>query len=108
MLYDNWGPTPIRVTDLAITPDLTRLVTVGMYYHPSLPPSGDSPQPNRNNSDSASLGSGGNGLLVNGSKGSDTRMIVYDLLTKQTESCVQIYSICCSTAIPSDVGFFLT
>jgi hypothetical protein len=87
-LLDNWGATPIRVTDLAITPDLTRLVTVGMYYNPTLPSVDDSPQPTRNNTDSASVGSGGNGVLVNGSKGSDNRMIVYDLITKQTESCV--------------------
>ncbi|KAF8226747.1 WD40 repeat-like protein [Tricholoma matsutake] len=86
-LHDNWGVTPIRVTDLAITPDLTRLVTIGMYYHPSPPPTGDSPQPARNNSDSVSLG---NGVLVNGSKGSDNSMIVYDLFTKQTESSVRL------------------
>ncbi|KAF8236247.1 WD40 repeat-like protein [Tricholoma matsutake] len=84
-LHDNWGVTPIRVTDLAITPDLTRLVTIGMY--PSPPPTGDSHQPTRNNSDSVSLG---NGVLVNGSKGSDNRMIVYDLFTKQTESSVRL------------------
>jgi hypothetical protein len=89
-LHENWGETPIRVTDLAITPDLTRLVTVGMYYHPNLPPTGDSPQPTRNNGDAASISSGENGVLVNGSKGPDNRMIVYDLLTKQTESCVEI------------------
>ncbi len=28
---------PIRVTDLAVTPDLTRLVTIGMDRNPSLP-----------------------------------------------------------------------
>ncbi|KIM79679.1 hypothetical protein PILCRDRAFT_74055 [Piloderma croceum F 1598] len=29
---DSWGETAIRVTDLAITPDLTRVVAVGIHY----------------------------------------------------------------------------
>lgn len=34
---DSWGRTPIRVTDLAITSDFTRLVAVGMYDAPAPP-----------------------------------------------------------------------
>lgn len=34
---DSWGRTPIRVTDLAITPDFTRLVAIGMYDAPAPP-----------------------------------------------------------------------
>lgn len=87
-VHDNWGVIPIRVTDLAITPDLTRLVTVGMYYHPSLLPVSDASQPTRNNGDTASLSSGGNGAPVNGH---NNRMIVYDLSTKQAESYVEAW-----------------
>jgi hypothetical protein len=83
-VHDNWGVIPIRVTDLAITPDLTRLVTVGMYSHPSLLPVRDASQPAWNNGDTASPNSG---VPVNGP---NHRMIVYDLMTKQVESYVEL------------------
>ena len=89
-VHDNWGATPIHITDLAITPDLTRLVTVGMYYRPDmLPPNDTLDDPTRNsNGDTTSPNSGGNGIPA-AVTGSNSRMVVYDLTT-QTETCVEI------------------
>lgn len=84
-MQDTWGTMAIRVTDLAVTPDLTRLVTVGMHHvHPSSETT--SSRGGAQAGDTASLTTGGNGVPVNGSRISDNRMIIYDLETKQTES----------------------
>ncbi len=83
-MRDTWGRTPIRVTDLMVTPDFTRLVAVGMYDMPpvqpgSNPPDGGTPP-----------GSGqGQGAGASANKSlSETRIIIYDLHTKQPETCV--------------------
>lgn len=82
-LRDDWSGVPIRVTDMAVTPDMTRLVTVGMDYIAIPPTTADAsrgasrePTPPPSN---------GNGATVNGGRQSENRMIVYDLKSKAIE-----------------------
>ncbi|TFY66673.1 hypothetical protein EVG20_g4410 [Dentipellis fragilis] len=82
---DSWGITGIRITDLAVTPDFTRLVAVGesatgpSSQHPAPSGRGDSATPpvggSRNNTHANS----------NASRSTEYLMIVYDLATKQPE-----------------------
>lgn len=83
-LRDDWSGVPIRVTDMAVTPDMTRLVTVGMDYVAMPLATADSsrgvsreptPPPTSN----------GNGVTVNGGRPSENRMIIYDLKSKAIE-----------------------
>lgn len=88
---DTWGRTPIRVTDLAITPDFTKLVAIGMYDSLSPPPASGPAA-----SDAASGGTATPPTVPSaaaaGSRPSENRIIVYDLLTKQLETCVHPHS----------------
>jgi WD40 repeat protein len=81
---DSWGSTPLRVTDLAVTPDFTRLVAVGMYNAPTPVPSDLGPARGQPGDVVSAVGNGaansGNG------RASENRMIIYDLVTKQIES----------------------
>lgn len=85
--------TPIRVTDLAITPDFTRLVTIGMDRNPSPPEPSTRPGvavQAGSGSDQASGTGPGSGASAGGaahSSGvrSSNKMIIYDLATKQPE-----------------------
>lgn len=72
---DSWGRTPIRVTDLAITPDFTRLVAIGMYDAPAPPASITPPE--------AATPPAGGAAPASGSRPSEHEVIVYDLATKQ-------------------------
>lgn len=79
-LREKWGATGIRVTDLAVTPDFARLVTVGIHHLPigaADLPSGREAQ----SGDAAAAGAAA-------ARASENRMIIYDLATKQIESCV--------------------
>lgn len=68
---DTWSRTPIRVTDLAITPDFTRLVAVGMYDQLVAPTEdGQAAAP----------------VEVNPHSGSSTRIIIYQLSNKQEQA----------------------
>ena len=80
-MRDGWGRTPIRVTDLMVTPDFTRLVAVGMYDVPSNV-TGPNPQD--------SSGAGAGGAAGANKSTSETRIIIYDLATKQPEMCVRL------------------
>jgi hypothetical protein len=88
---DSWGETAIRVTDLAITPDLTRVVAVGIHYRPPSPSVGVLSPDSRPINSTSSPSGGGNGSTSNTSRGSGNCMIVYDLATKQTELLVSLF-----------------
>lgn len=85
--------TPIRVTDLAITPDFTRLVTIGMDRNPTpaeppARPGTVAPASSNNNGGDQPPPSGGTGGAGNQGGGgirSHNKMIIYDLGTKQPE-----------------------
>jgi WD40 repeat protein len=69
---DSWGMTSIRVTDLAIAPDMRRVVALGMYF--STP--------------SAEHDSGATPPAVRAAPIKENRMIVYDFASKQVETLV--------------------
>ncbi|KZP21192.1 WD40 repeat-like protein [Athelia psychrophila] len=77
----SWGTTAMRITDLTVTPDLARVVAVGIHYHPPSPVVGvvntvaDTPAPPDESSSSLNLAR----------KPENNCMIVYDLATRQTE-----------------------
>lgn len=83
---DSWGRTPIRVTDLAITPDFTRLVAIGMYDAPA-PPASTSPP------DTGTPPVGG-AIPVHGQRHhTEHRAFVYDLATKQAIQYVLAFDV---------------
>jgi hypothetical protein len=87
---------PIRVTDLAVTPDLTRLVTAGLCF-----PASDTP----NTQPTALLNSGGDRSRAQDVPNSI--LMVYNRATKQAESCVDIPLIIltCNRGARSDACF---
>jgi WD40 repeat protein len=78
---DSWGITAIRITDLAVTPDFTRLVAIGdSAKDPTLPSArGDSV------ATSAASRNGNNNPSPSVPRTQEHLMIVYDLTTKQPE-----------------------
>jgi WD40 repeat protein len=93
---DSWGITAIRIADLAVTPDFTRLVAVGeSVKDPILPtPRGYSVTTNRNGDN-------------NGPRTPEHLMIVYDLTTKQPELSVSFGGQLTSVKISSDSRYAL-
>lgn len=83
-LRDDWSSVPIRITDMAVTPDMTRLVTIGVNYTGMLPTTADA---NRGISQEPTPPpqSNGNDTGVNGDRQSHNRMIVYDFKSKAIE-----------------------
>lgn len=69
----------MRITDLTVTPDLTRVVAVGIHYHAPSPAVGIV------NTTDSSAPPGGSNSSLNLSRKSENCMIVYDLATRQTE-----------------------
>lgn len=84
---DSWGTTAIRVTDLAVTPDFTRLVTIGMDYVPPHSVTVIDANPRASMAGSHG-GEAPMGTPQSVPKKPDNRMVIYDLATKQAESCV--------------------
>ncbi|KAH9066471.1 WD40 repeat-like protein [Lactarius vividus] len=102
---DSWGITAIRITDLAVTPDFTRLVAVGESARdPVLPtPRGDSVSTSTTNRN----GNNGNNPTPNGARTQEHLMIVYDLTTKQPELSVSLGGQLTSVKISSDSQYAL-
>jgi hypothetical protein len=82
-LRDDWSGVPIRVTDMAVTPDMTRLVTVGMDYVAMPLTTADASGVSREPTPPPT--SNGNGVAVNGGRQTENRMIIYDLKSKAIE-----------------------
>jgi WD repeat-containing protein 26 len=68
---DSWGPVAIRIADLAVTPDQTRIVAVGLIRAP--------------NPTSASAASGDASRPVTNGSTLDHRMVIFDLVDKREE-----------------------
>lgn len=83
-LRDDWSGVPIRVTDMAVTPDMTRLVTVGMDYIAMLPTTADASR-GVSREPTPPPATNGNGATANGGRPSENRMIIYDLKSKAIE-----------------------
>ncbi|KAI0071759.1 WD40 repeat-like protein, partial [Panus rudis PR-1116 ss-1] len=109
---NDWGRTPIRVTDLAITPDYTRLVAVGMYNVPSTPSNPPPPPSDGATGTGSGSGSGANATAGaathgSGSSGSETRVIVYQLATKQIEASLHMEGELTSVKVSEDSRYAL-
>ncbi|KAG1754415.1 WD40-repeat-containing domain protein, partial [Suillus lakei] len=103
-LRKSWNNTAIRVTDAAVTPDMRRLVTVGMGYNPPLTLGTlshdhvrDTPSPIVSNGDGDATGP----------RSSENRMIVYDLKTGQVELSVHMEGELTSVKISEDSRYAL-
>ena len=88
---DSWGTATIRVTDLDVSPNMTKVVAVGIIYlpPPPNPPSstGASPAPGARG-DSASQSSQSQSHAPSFPAKAENRLIVYDMATKHTIACV--------------------
>ncbi|KZT71398.1 WD40 repeat-like protein [Daedalea quercina L-15889] len=91
---DSWGQSPIRVTDLTVTPDFTRLVAVGMYDVPANVP-GPTATPQEN------------GNQPGATRNAENRVIVYDLLTKQPQLFIPVDGELTSVEVSDDSRYAL-
>lgn len=100
-IRDAWGPTSIRITDLAVTPDYKHLVAIGMESTPapSPPVSSDAPQSRSTPSGDIPSNAGGNRPPAGGAR-TPHMMIIFDLATKKRKSCVSIYLLHTVSARP--------
>ncbi|KAH7889566.1 WD40 repeat-like protein [Phlebopus sp. FC_14] len=82
---DQWSGVPIRVTDMAVSPDMKWLVTIGMGYTPPTPslPEGHSSRVISREPTPPVTNNGGG--IANGQRSSENRMMIYDLKTKAVE-----------------------
>jgi hypothetical protein len=84
---DSWGMAPIRVTDLDVSPNMTKVVAVGIIHLPPAPQppasTGTSPAPGARG-DTTSQSSQSQSHAPGYAIKAENRMIVYDMATKQT------------------------
>jgi hypothetical protein len=95
-LRDSWNDLAIRVTDATVTPDMRRLVAVGMGYSP--PPALGTLARANVRDESPPIVSDGNSNVV-GPRLPDNRMIIYDLKTGRVELYVPSKSVSASLFI---------
>jgi hypothetical protein len=69
------------VTDVAVTPDYSRVIVVGMHVLPPSPAAAIAEQQRVQSGEAPPAGG-------NGFQNTEHRILVYDLETKQLESCV--------------------
>ncbi|KAH7926652.1 WD40 repeat-like protein [Leucogyrophana mollusca] len=93
---ESWSNVYMRVTDIGVSPDSKRLVTIGMGYLPPSPSDGSQP-----------LASSGNGAPTNGQRSSGNRMVIYSMETKQVELSVQLDGELTSVKISDDSRYAL-
>ncbi|KDQ07069.1 hypothetical protein BOTBODRAFT_120606 [Botryobasidium botryosum FD-172 SS1] len=93
---DTWGPTSIRITDMAISPDGSRLVATGMLHNPALasatPSTSSLNLPNGTSSNPSTL---------------TKRIVIYDMHTKQEEASIPQSGELTSVQISSDSQYAL-
>ncbi|KAF5389854.1 hypothetical protein D9757_003616 [Collybiopsis confluens] len=98
----SWGTTDLRVTDLAVTPDLSRVVTIGMHA-PSLSESGGAAARARPGSGD-NTNSGGNPPTI---MPTQNRCVVYHLMTRQVESSFELEGEVTSVKVSRDSQYAL-
>ncbi|KAG6820299.1 hypothetical protein H0H93_002563 [Arthromyces matolae] len=99
---DKWGETGIRITDLAITPDFTRLVLVGIHLLPTSIVNEGFTGREVQRGDAAPARA-----AATTTRASENRMVIYDLTTKQTESSIRLDGELTSVKITRDSRFAL-
>ncbi|KAI3616667.1 wd domain-containing protein [Moniliophthora roreri] len=105
--HSSWGPTAIRITDLTVTPDLTRVVTIGM--NPGIIEAAPTNRgtTGRNNGNPGGTPPGG-GAAANGVKnGNENRMVIYNYPSRQVESSIRLDGELTSVKISQDNHFAL-
>jgi len=99
---DSWGVTDIRVVDLAVTPDFTRLVAVGdAVRDPILPPPSDAAAADAENRRRK------NNTPTSIPRTLEYSMVVYDLTTKEPELSVSLNGQLTSVKVSSDSQYAL-
>ncbi|TFK76226.1 WD40 repeat-like protein [Pluteus cervinus] len=102
-LRGSW-PTAIRVYDMAVTPDLTRLVTIGMHH---IPPTNSGNEGSGNGQPGDGVTGSGNVFPAHGSRSAEIKMITYDLATKKPEQLVRLDGEVTSVKISSNSQYAL-
>ncbi|KAH8117166.1 WD40 repeat-like protein [Phellopilus nigrolimitatus] len=98
---DIWIKTGVRVTDLAVAPDLSRMVVIGLEYLPTA-----NPKPTASHQDGQNIG--GNGSLqttVTNSK--ENRLIIYDFASRTQEASIRLDGELTSVKISQDSRYAL-
>lgn len=103
-LRESWNDIAIRVTDAAVTPDVKRLIAVGMGYNP--PPTVGSLSRGHVRDASPPIVSNSNGNSM-GPRSSENRMIIYDLKTGQVELSIHMEGELTSVKISEDSRYAL-
>ncbi|KIK59591.1 hypothetical protein GYMLUDRAFT_169351 [Collybiopsis luxurians FD-317 M1] len=98
----SWGFTEIRVTDLAVTPDLTRVVSIGMHA-PSLSESTTTSRARRNGGDNTNP----SGNPATSIKAPENRCVIYHLSTRQVESSFKLEGELTSVKVSKDSQYAL-
>ncbi|PPQ72113.1 hypothetical protein CVT24_002424 [Panaeolus cyanescens] len=91
---DSWGTTTIRLTDLAVTPDYTHIIAVGMES--DIPPRGQ-------NGDGSSVATNGASPVPSKTH----KIIVYDAATKEVKSLTRLEGELTSVQVSQDSQYAL-
>ncbi|KAL5490152.1 hypothetical protein ACEPAI_4985 [Sanghuangporus weigelae] len=100
---DLWAKTSVRVTDLAIAPDLSRMVVVGLEYLPMTNPKASTPQQEGQSLTGSGVGSQ-QSLMANTK---ENRVIIYDYTTRSQEASVRLEGELTSVKISQDSRYAL-
>ncbi|KAG6882646.1 hypothetical protein C0993_009748, partial [Termitomyces sp. T159_Od127] len=92
-IHDKWDGSGIRITDLAISPDLSRLVSVGLQH--VLTNEGLTGREVQISDAAAAV------------KLSENRMVIYDLMTKQVELSIRLEGDLTGVTVSQDSRFAL-
>lgn len=103
-LRESWNDIAIRVTDAAVTPDMRRLVAVGMGYTPP-PTLGTLSRGHVRDASPPIVSNGNSNPMV--PRSSENRMIIYDLKTGQVELSVHMEGELTSVKISEDSRYAL-
>ncbi|KAJ3989155.1 WD40 repeat-like protein [Lentinula detonsa] len=103
----SWGLTDIRVTDLAVTPDLSRVVTIGMHVPTSSESSSLRGIRNSGSSGDGTTNPSGNTSSMNGITPTKNRFIIYRLSTRQVESSIKLDGDLTSVKVSQDSQYAL-
>ncbi|KAI6150688.1 WD40 repeat-like protein [Pisolithus tinctorius] len=101
---DEWPGVPIRVTDMAVTPDMKRLVVIGMDYQPTGPSSEGLPPwgVTRESPPASGIAAGSNAP-----SSSENCIVIYDFKTKAAEQSITTEGELTSVKISGDSRFAL-
>lgn len=107
---DSWGMAPIRVTDLDVSPNMAMVVAVGIIHLPPTPhppaSTGTSPAPGARG-DSTSQSSQSQSHAPGYTVKAENRMVVYDMVAKQTLASLKLDGETTSVRVSHDSRYAL-